>query len=483
MNYNKIMKFFDEVGFVSEKEKSMASANDVKEEKQQEKQAEEKQELKPYPVFGNDFEVSQPAFVNFYKYRMKTMVLKYKLVGRVDENGKYVINNLIKRDLVNMEKEIEDQGEEYYKAIALYMKKHFYYTIKIKKQEEGKAVASLYLAEYVDNFLGHEYIVSHVADYIDDYDDDFRVKVRKAFHLVDVKVKVDDFDVPELAVIMQDAFDFELITGSLYDSAAQIFVMSMLKELEEAGPLGQELLAKYRLLLSESDIEINEKFRYTSYKALLDRLMDEYGGYEKMGLDPEKVQRIVLEMNRTLMQIDKAASRGPLEMEAHQNKDKKVLSAGKKSQAKKSAAKKNDGAKADKKKDAKKDKKEEKGPGVTLDSPSSSSSSSSSGLGDFIMDMAGIVLSAATESVVSNIKDVIKDFADTAMRPQNIDAGDRHQNSYQRSESKEEEEWGKIFETSIESGDGSGIEVESGGLGINAEEADELHVEIEMQQF
>ncbi len=402
------MKFNKSVGFASVQEKPVAKSNENEEKK------EEKVEVKPYPVFGSDIVVTQPAFVTFYKYRMKTMAMKYKLVGKVDENGNYVIPDLIKRDLINMEKEIEDQGEEYYKAIALYMKKHFYYTIKIKKQEDGTAVASLYLAEYVDNFLGNEYIVSHIANYTDQYDDDFRIKLRKAFHLVDVNVKVDDFAVPELAVVMQDAFDFELITGGLYDTASQIFVMSLLQELESCGPLGQELLAKYRLLLSESDIEINEKFRYTSYKALLDRLIDEYGGYEKIGLDPVKVQRIVMEMNKTLMQIDKASMRGPMEMESHNKTDKqKMLKAGKKSSAKKSAEKKSSSSSA-KKKPAKKDDEKEKGQGVTLDEPSHSSSSAS-GVGDFIKDMIEIAAGAVMGNVIENIIDIGKDIVDQAI--------------------------------------------------------------------
>ncbi len=408
--YNNFMKIFKEVGFASEQEKSMASANDVKDEKKEEKVSEQ---VKPYPVFGSDFQVSQPDFIIYYKYRMRMMKLKYKLVGRVDENGQYVIDKLIMKDLIKMEKEIEDQGENFYKAIALYMKKHFYYTVKIQKKEDGKAVASLYLAEYVDNFLGHEYIVSHIANFSDVYDQDFRVKVRKAFNLVDVNVKVDDFAVPDLAVIMQDAFDFELIAGGLYDSASQIFVMSMLKELEGAGDIGKELLAKYRMLLSQSDIEINEKFRYISYKALLDRLIDEYGGYEKIGLDPKKVQQIVLEMNKTLMQIDKASARGPMEMEVHNKSDKqKVLSAGKKNASKKASGKKSDSSNAEKKKDAKKDKIEAKGPGVTLDSsPQTSTAGSSGGVVEFLKDMADIALGAATialggGSILSDLKDI-----------------------------------------------------------------------------
>lgn len=438
----------------------MANANEVKDVKKEEEKVEQ---VKPYQVFGSDFAVTQPAFITFYKYRMKTMAMKYKLVGKVDENGRYIIPDPIKRDLVKMEKEIEDQGEEYYKAIALYMKKHFYYTIKIKKQDDGSAKASLFLAEFVDNFLGHEYIVTHVADFVDEYNDEFRVKVRKAFHLVDVNVKVDDFAVPELAVVMQDAFDFELITGALYDTASQIFLMSMLQELESAGGLGQELLAKYRMLLAESDIEINEKFRYTSYKALLDRLIDEYGGYEKLGLDPVKVQKIVMDMNQTLMQIDKASMRGPMEMEAHQKSEKqKVLSAGKKSAAKKTASKSNS-SKTDKKKTAKKEEKA-KGPGVSLDEPQSSSG----GAKDFVKDMVEITSGAMFGGVLSNVIEVVGDIIEQALGlgdlgKEDLDAGSNH--NYNDKDNNENDNENDDIESAL-------MEGNFGKLNINATEGE-----------
>lgn len=318
---------------------------------------------KPYNVFGTDLTVTKAEYITYQKYRMKIMKMKYKLVGHVDENGQYVIPDLIRRDLVNMEKEIEDQNETYYKAIALYMKKHFYYSIRLQSMGGGTARASLYLSEFVDDFLGHEFIVTHIADFDDVDDDEFRIKLRKAFHLVDVATKVDDFAVPELAVIMQDAFDFELIAGNLYDMASQIYVMKMLKELEEGGGLCKEVLAKYRQLLNSKNIEVDEKFRYTSYKALLDRIIDEYGGFDGIGLDPVKVSAIVREMNKTLYQVDQASMRGPLEMQTGNLSDIKKADekkAGKKPAAKKPEVKKEEKKKDDKKKDDKKKEEEKK---------------------------------------------------------------------------------------------------------------------------
>ena len=311
-------------------EKFGFAQNDKAPEKEPElaKQEEKKVEVKPYKVFGQDFSLLNPEIIDYYKTRMKMMAIKYKLVGRVNNSGQYQIRDDVRYDLVKMEKEIEENAENYYKAMALYMKKHFIFNIKIEQMEDGRGKASLYLSEYIDNFLGLEYVVSHIADYIDVFDDEFRIKVRKAFNLVDVATKVDDFAVPNLAVVMQDCFDLELVVGGLYDMASQIYVMRLLKALEEAGPAGAEVTAKYRELLAGSkDIEINEKFRYTSYKALLDRAIDELGGYEKLPVPPETLQSIMKDINGTVRAIDNAAGRAQaVEIELPKAEDKKAVS-------------------------------------------------------------------------------------------------------------------------------------------------------------
>ena len=285
-------------------------------EKQESTKEEVKVEVKPYMVFGQDFSLSNSYVIDYYKTRAKMMAIKFKLVGRFNENGLYKVANNIRYDLIKMEKEIDDSGEDFYKAIALYMKKYFYFHVKIEVIDEGKAKASLYLSEYVEDFLGENYITTHVADFIDVYDEEFRIKVRKAFNLVDVATRIDDFAVPELAVVMQDAFDLELVVGGLYDMASQIFVMRMLKALEENGEKGAKVLSRYRQLLAESkDIEINEKYRYSHYKALLDRAVDENGGYEKIGVETKVVESIMKDMNGTVKAIEKASGKGIIELD------------------------------------------------------------------------------------------------------------------------------------------------------------------------
>ena len=316
--------------------------SDEKVEKKQEGEGEKPapKPPEPYIMFGSDQVITEPEFIIYAKYRMKMLIMKYKLVGTVNNKGQYTISDDIKRDLIRMEKEIADSDDTYFKAIALYMKKHFHYNVKIEQVEGGKAKASLYLAEWVDDYLGSEYIYTHIADFTDVNDANFLNKVRKAYHLVNVNVKIDDFAVPELAVRMQEIFDINFVEGALYDMACQIYLASIVQLLEKGGPESLALLEEYRRLLAEGNLDPNDRFKYIKYKSLLDRLIDEKGGFDKIGLDPKEVSRIVTEMNKTLLQIDSASKRGPLEVltSPSDEKDLKSMVQGKDKGAKPPAA-------------------------------------------------------------------------------------------------------------------------------------------------
>ena len=332
-------------------------------EKKEDKPQQEVKKIDPYKVYGSDFSITNQDYIDFYKTRFKIMAIRYKLVGRVNNKGIYVIPNEIKNDLVKMSKEIEDMGDDYYTASNVYMKKYFYFRVKLTMLEDGKAKASLFLLEYVENFLDKEYITTHIADFVDIYNDQYRIKLRKAFNLVDVAVPMNDLEVPNLAVIMQDNLDIGFFVNGLYDIASQIYLMRMLKILESAGEKGQAILNRYKqLVLSLDDID-KEKFKNTLLKSLLDRVIDEFGGLEKLDVDKALVGQAVKEMNSSIKAIDGAQKKpGAIEAIAPKGDAKKDA---KKSASKKKDSKKKDSKKSggDKKKDDKKkdDKKKSKG--------------------------------------------------------------------------------------------------------------------------
>lgn len=259
-----------------------------------------------YKVFGKDITLSDSDIIDYYKTRMKIMVMRFMLVGRIDDKGSYKIKDEIKYDLIRMNKEISDSGEDYYRAESRYISKIFYFYIKIENLDGNKAKASLYLSEFVDDFLEDEYIESHIADFVDNYDEQFRVKVRQAFNLHDTAIKNDEFKMPALAVLMQDEFDINEYIGGLYDIASQIYVMRMLKLLEASGDeTCLKIIKRYKeLSVDKDENDINEKYKFTKFKALLDRAIDENGGLEKLKVNKDELKSIVNEVNKSVKAID-----------------------------------------------------------------------------------------------------------------------------------------------------------------------------------
>ena len=329
-----------------------------------------------YKVYGKDFSLQDKDFIDYYKTRMKIMAMRYMLVGRVNNDGVYKIRDEIKYDLIKMYKEINDSGEFFYKANCIYMKKYFYFDIKISLLDNNKAKASLYLSEFVDDFLDEEYITSHIADFVDNYDEHFRVKVRQAFNLFDVAIKNEDTKISNLAVLMQDEYDIGLVVGSLYDLASQIYVLRMLKLLEaQGGEQGQLIIRRYKeLIIDKDEADIKEKYKNTKYKSLLDRAIDEIGGIEKLNVNKDDLKSIVLEINKSVRAIDGMQKRpaaveilgkeAKKEIKVEEQKKvagKKQSSVGPKTDSKnpvKKQEKKPAGPKKEEKKDKKEDKKE-----------------------------------------------------------------------------------------------------------------------------
>lgn len=271
-----------------------------------EKPEEKKEEIKrTYQVYDKNITLSDSDIIDYYKTRYKMLAMRFMLVGRFDDKGRYIIKDEIKYDLIAMYKEISDSGEDFYKASCRFFKKDFYFDIKISMLEEGKAKASLYLSEYVEDYMDDDCIVSHIADFVDVFDEHFRVKVRQVFNLVDAAITNEELKVPNLAVLMQDAYDINKYIGGLYDLASQIYVMRMQKLLESGDQTCHDILKRYKeLSLNDEEMQRDEKHKFSRQKALLDRAIDEKGGLEKLNVNKEGLKSVIGEINKSVKAIE-----------------------------------------------------------------------------------------------------------------------------------------------------------------------------------
>lgn len=286
------------------------TTSQVGQEREQEKsdQSNEKPQnpIKPLKVYGSEYETRDEEEISYYKTMLRMLSIKCGLVGRFTRTGKYIIPDEIKTDLVKINKEISDSGENFYKANTQYMRKNFFFVVRMEMIDDVKAKASLYLQEEADNVFAGQYLTSHIADFVDDYNEYFRINVRKVFNLLDVAIINEDYRVPNLAVLLQDYIDLELFVAGLYDTACQIYLLKMLKLLEEeGGEEGLEILKRYKELIAHLEIEkMSGKYKYTNYKNMLDKAILEKGGLQKLPVAQNKVKEIVKEMNKSVKSIE-----------------------------------------------------------------------------------------------------------------------------------------------------------------------------------
>lgn len=328
----------------------------------EEKQTEEVEITKEdtqYKVYGYDVSTSDPVIQKYYQATMSVMSQANLLVGDFDKKGNYVISKEIKRDIVVMDKEIEEIGDKFFKAASLYMKKNFYFYISISQLPEGKAKAKLYLYEYVGDFLDKEFVISHIANFVDEFNEDFKAKVRKAFNLVDVDVPNNDFQTPSLAIRMQQMLDEQLKVGDMYELACQMFTLRLLKCLEN-NVKGRLIVAEFKKLLAKFKGTLSFKMQ----KALLDKVINKLGGYEMLLKDNPEGKMIIEQFLKSYNDIQKAKNQTKTEevvkADADKGKSGSSKSGGGKSSSKKPAGKKDGGGKKDQKKGKKDDKKEDK---------------------------------------------------------------------------------------------------------------------------
>lgn len=313
--------------------------------------------LPPFVTYGGDVTIKENDNIFYYKTRYRFLTATFKLVGKFDSKGRYIVADDVKRELIKIVKEIESVSEDEYKASISYFGKEFRFVVKMVALEDGKSKATLYLEEYVGKALKEEYIVTKIADYVDKNDDEFRIKVRKVFSLSDVALVINEFEVPNLTVIMQNALDIDLVVGDLFDIASQIYLLRLLKLLEET-PEGREIIAKYKSLLDGSENNFERKFTYL--RMILERVIDDNGGFENLKLKKEDKKKLTDDLLLSIQNLKKQAKDQGTPVVEAQNKvaDKKAPAP--KAPAKKPAKKPEKKGKKPKKPEKKKAKKAEK---------------------------------------------------------------------------------------------------------------------------
>ena len=271
--------------------KQETSKNAEEKERSSAKQVEK--EKKKFQVFGQkDVFLSNIDFIDYQKINNKMLFLQFHLMGQFDENGKYYIKEDIKRDLVHVQKEIQEEDDKGFLAEVRYAKVLFNFEVEIE-YEDAEAKASLFIIEKVDD----QTIKTLLDSFSDANDADFRIKVRQRFNLVDVAVAVRDEEVPNLNIWIYWQNEEYLYWKDLYEMGSQFFVLRALAILEGYGELGAKIIERYNAKLSQFEDSLPNR-KYTKAKEILDEVLGEFGGIEKVDEGKGKLQTLAEEFNK-----------------------------------------------------------------------------------------------------------------------------------------------------------------------------------------
>lgn len=282
----------------------LANDENIKENIVTEKVKQETQEeKKEFEVFGENIILSKIDFINYQKISNKMLFLEFHLMGRFDDKGKYYINKDIKKDLVRVAKEIQDEDDRGFVATASFAKVIFHFEVEISYLED-KARANLFIVEKVENRT-----IKTLVDSFEDVNDlNFRIKTRERFNLVDVAILCRDDEVPNLSIWLYWQNEEAQYWHDLYEMGSQFFVMRALKILEKYGQTGAKIIKRYNEILIAAENE-GQKKSYAESKEVLDDVINSFGGIEKVDQEKGELKELVKAFNKPFFVQEKTETK------------------------------------------------------------------------------------------------------------------------------------------------------------------------------
>lgn len=267
-------------------------------------------EKKTFKIFSCDQTFTDPDVIDYLKICLREFCDANHLLGKFTDDGKYYLQNEIKKDLVQMEKEISLMEEGVFYASNSYLKKTFNFKIVVEKIEENRARAILYLLEdYLDGRQRGQF-TTFVASFEEIVNGDFNIKVKSAFNLLDTCGDLHENDIPQVAILLQGQRENGIFLDELIELGSQIYVLRMLELLESAGEKGKEILKEFkeeqRKIEEEEGKEENQpqkkskkdivvdmtvKKKYTQLRNVLDKAIEKHGGLEKLPIKKEEIKK------------------------------------------------------------------------------------------------------------------------------------------------------------------------------------------------
>ena len=252
-------------------------------------------------IFNNEEDIA------YYKTSQEFELTQALLLGYYDEKGDYTISDDICKELVGLDKLIDETSHDkyYISARAGDYKLKFEVVVETK---ENKKVAYLYLKENlsVSGILEKKFSTL-IASYIDDDDINFLFRMKKAFNIF-ARIEAEGKDMSnsdksgKILALKKALLDKR---NKLYyerDNLDKSYVKEILSILKSAGPGGKRLLLMYLDAIRNKNLNKLKVNKYVTLRQVLDLLMQ---NAMVEGYFPDKNMRQIKKKKKKQMETSK----------------------------------------------------------------------------------------------------------------------------------------------------------------------------------
>lgn len=226
-------------------------------------------------VFGSEEVLQEPALMDYYRLRQVDDIYMFKLLGDFTSEGKYVISEDVKKTLIKVKKLISEVSNNGYVGLSELKNITLNFKTKYWQGEDGQGVANLYLIERLDS----EGITSFIAQYVSEYSDDFKEKVKKAFNLFN---EIDEFE-DEYSQKIEEFIQIQQAKKAERDYVveiqSEIYIKEVMRMLQEGGEQSHKLLDEFSKIYEVKIKQPNKAGVFTSLRKDLDTLIIKFGGF------------------------------------------------------------------------------------------------------------------------------------------------------------------------------------------------------------
>ena len=251
-------------------------------------------------VFGGEEVLENPSLIDYYRLHQVDQLFLNKLLGDFTPEGKYDIPEETKKILIKVKKLITEVSANMYLATSQLKYITLNFSVKYWKTENNQAVANLYLTEKLE---GAD-LVCFIAQYVSEYNDDFKERVKKAFNLFN---EIEDFEdeysqkIDEICEIQkQKKAEREYIV----EIQSEFYIKEMLRLLEQSGENGKAIIEEFKPIMENALAQTNKSGVFQKLRLKLDNLIIKSGGFNKFAQENPDFIRVSLIYSKPVKRFD-----------------------------------------------------------------------------------------------------------------------------------------------------------------------------------